>query len=281
MARPLNRLLVVLSDSEDLQRNLLTVVTHPFVMQRVPDWKALRRVLGAAPHTAVCFVDALAKVGSDIALVEDLREITREFPLVSVIACLSVAGGGREVLTTLQDWGVSEIIDLDRDKSPQVVAHRLNQVKGIWAQRLIRYALPRTLTARGRALLEAAAEVTSRGGSVKELGDILGVSRNTITRWCEKAGVPEPRRMFSWIRLLLAAHALEDRHRSIESVARMAGFASAGSLKSASVSYAGLPPSELRHQGAFATVARLAQLEFREARERSRQSKTHNNSWYN
>lgn len=281
MARPLDRSLFLLTDSGELNANLRRVVERPFGLVRVHDWKTLRQSLGKGSQISVCLVDAMVRVGRDVALAEELREITHEHPLVAVVACISIADHGAKILDTLRSWGVAEILDLDRDRSAFAVARRLEQVRTVWAQRLVRRALPRILTTRGRALLEAAADVTCRGGAVDDLGKILGVSRNTVTRWCEKAGVPEPRRMFSWIRLLVAANALEDRRRSIENVARMAGFASAGSLKSSAINYIGLPPSEIRECGAFDTVARLARTEFREAREVARHSKRHENSWYN
>lgn len=279
MPRPLSRPLLLLTGSEDLHADLGRVVERPFRLERVPDWAALKRVLALAPPTAVCFADA-TREGGGTALDEELRETAQGFPLVAIVACLRVASGGSDVLMTLRSWGVAEILDLDRDRSAAAVARRLQQVRGVWAQRLFRRALPRTLSVRGRALLEAAGDVAAQGGNVEALGEALGISRGTVTRWCGKAGVPEPRRMLSWIRLLVAAGGLEDPRRSIESVAGIAGFSSAASLKSTTKAFTAFSPTDLRRQGAFRVVARLARAEFRAAREAARRSKRYRNAWY-
>ena len=151
----------------------------------------------------------------------------------------------------------------------------------MWAQRLLKRALPRSLSARGRILVEKVAHVVAEGGHVPELASALGIYKRTVPRWCEAAGVPEARRMFTWIRLLLAAELLDDHVRTFENVARATGFSSGASLKSTTKAFIGLTPTELRATGAFAAVARLARSEFREAREAARQSRRQENSWYN
>lgn len=241
----------------------------------------LRTALKTASPTSVCFADAVAPVGGENGLAEGLREITREFPLTAVVACLKVGPNDGPVLMALQNWGVAELLDLNRERSPAAVGRRLHQVEGVWAQRLLSRALPRSLSARGRVLLETVAQVAAEGGHVPELASALGVYTRTVRRWCTAAGVPEPRRMFTWVRLLLASDLLDDERRTFENVARATGFSSAASLKSTTKAFAGLTPTELRAAGAFETVALLARSEFREAREAARQSRRQANSWYN
>lgn len=281
MPQPVHRPVFLLTNSEVLEANLRRVVEPPFVVQCVPDWDSLKRSLSSAPQTAVCFADAMASVGAEIGLAEGLREVSRDYPLVAVVGCLRVAECGPAILAALQDWGVSEILDLDKEQSASAVRRRLDLVRPVWAQRLFRRALPRTLSARGRVLLEAVADVAAQGGYVTELGDALGVYRGTVTRWCAAAGLPEPRRIFGWIRLLLAADLLDDQERSFESVARISGFTSGASLKSTTKTFTDLSPAELRELGAFQTIARLAQVEFRATRDAARSSKQHKNSWFN
>lgn len=281
MPKPIYRPLFLLSESEELELNLRKVVKNPFALTRVSDWADLKRALLSAPQTAVCFADAIVPVGADSGLAEGLREVAQEYPLIAVVACLRVRECSPDVLTSLRSWGVAEIFDVEKEMSPAAVERRLDLVKTLWAQRLFRRALPKSLSARGRILIESLADIAARGGYVSELGDLLGVSRGTITRWCTAAGVPEPRRAFAWIRLLVAADLLDDPSRSIESIARRSGFASAASLKSATKTFTDLTPSDLRKAGAFETVARLARAEFRATREAARQSRQHKNSWYN
>jgi AraC-like DNA-binding protein len=279
--KPIDRPLFLLSRSEELETNLRRIVNPPFRIQRLRDWAELKEALTLAPQTAICFADALSSVGSERGLSEGLREVSRKHPLVAVVACAQVTECPMDVLDTLRKWDVAEILDLEKELSPAGVSRRLDLVKTVWAHRLFSRALPRTLTARGRTILEAVAEVAAGGGYVTELADELGISRGTVTRWSAAAGVPEPRRMFAWTRLLLAADLLECHDHSIETVARLSGFTSAASLKSTSKTFTALSPSELRESGPFETTASLAREEFRAAREAARRSRQHTNSWYN
>lgn len=281
MVQPFQRPLLLLTRSAELEANIRTVIQRPFFVHVVQDWPALKATLLSAPATTVCFADGMTAVGRHLGLAEGLRDISRDFPLVAVVACLQLGAQGRDTVEALQEWGVADILDLDRERSALAVARRLSLVEGVWAERLLRRALPRTLSARGRAVLETVAHVAARGGHVPELAAELGIYRRTAARWAARAGVPEPRRMFAWVRLLLAADLLDNPARTIESVARVTGFSSAATLKTSYRRFTGHSPSELREMGAFETVANLARAEFRSAREAARQSSSHRNSWLN
>jgi transcriptional regulator GlxA family with amidase domain len=168
---------------------------------------------------------------------------------------------------------MADILDLRRECTPTAVARRLSEVESLWSERLLARVLPRALSARARALIDSVADVAIRGGHVPELASALGIKERSVPRWCRSAGVPNARRLFSWIRLLLAAELLDGSDRSIQSVARNSGYSSAGSLKHATKQFLQLTPSELRDCGAFATVKEAFGREIHESREALRQSK--------
>jgi AraC-like DNA-binding protein len=282
VVQPFQRPLFLLTESEELEANLRQIIERPFALYRVPDWPALEMALSVAPQTAVCFVDATSGKGTDQSLADGLKAIARDFPLLAVVACLSVdCQTDYEHLTMLQGWGIADILDLERERSAAAVGRRLAEVRGVWSERIFDRALPRSLSARARTLLRAVAEVAALGGHVPELARVLGIDERTVPRWCASAGVPHARRLFSWIRLLLAADLLDDPRRSIESVARASGYSSAASLKSTTKQFTALSPSELRERGAFQTIANLVRDEFRVAREAFHQSTLRERSWFN
>lgn len=260
---------------------LRQVVERPMMLHRVDDWEALKGALRSTSQTAVCFADAMAGVQGEPGLAEGLREVRAEFPFVALVACLRVEPSDAHLLAALQSWGVADVLDLNRENTIAAIAKRLEEVKGVWVQRLLTRAVPRSLSARGRALVELVGNVAAEGGHVPELASALSVYKRTVPRWCAVAGVPEARRIFSWIRLLLAADLLDDHRRSIENIARASGFASAASLKSSTRAFTTLSPSELRERGAFETVATLARSDFRAAKEAARRERRRDNSWYN
>jgi AraC-like DNA-binding protein len=282
VVQPFHRPLFLLTQAAEVEVRLRQVIERPFALIRVADLPALRNAVRSAPQTAICFVDAVSGEGSERGIAEGIRDLTREFPLLAVVACLPPdCAPDVSVLLTLRDWGVAEILDLTRDTSEAAVAQRIADVKDVWAERLFLRVLPRSMTARGRALVNAVADVAAQGGHVPELAQALGIDERTVPRWCSYAGVPHARRLFSWIRLLLVADPLMDPRLSFETVARASGYSSAASLKSTTKTFTGYTPTELRERGAFNVISELFRADLRSAREAFHTSKRQRNSWYN
>jgi hypothetical protein len=83
----------------------------------------------------------------------------------------------------------------------------------------------------------------------------------------------------AWLRLLLAADVLDDPARTLESVARAAGYTAAASLKGATKNLVGLQPGELRARGAFDVVAGAFARELFELREAARATGRPTKDW--
>lgn len=282
MVQPFYRPLFLLSESNEVEERLRQVIDRPFALVRVPNWPALRTAVRGAPQTAICFADALSGYGQERGVAEGLRDLTREFPFLAVVACVASSGtSDPNLLLTLQSWGIAEILNLNRDSSEAAVARRLTDVTGVWAERLFGRVLPPSMTARGRKLIMAVAAVAARGGHVPELAAALRVDERTVPRWCSSAGVPHARRLFSWVRLLLAADLLANRGLSVAAVARASGYSSAASLKSATKKFTGYTPSDLRSRGSLEAVKEIFRDELRSAREALRRSTGQENSWLN
>lgn len=60
-----------------------------------------------------------------------------------------------------------------------------------------------------------AAETAATGGQAEDLAHVLSVTRRTLLRWSEQAGLPPPRRLMAWMRILLAAAMLDEPGLSI------------------------------------------------------------------
>ena len=85
--------------------------------------------------------------------------------------------------------------------------------------------------------------------TVASVAAAMGVSRRTLVNRFTHAGLPPPRTIIAWCRLLLAARLLEDPARSVESVALALEFGSGAALANMLRRYTGLPPRELRRHG--------------------------------
>lgn len=261
--------------------DLLARVPGPYRPQVFADWAALRAAAGRAPPAAVAIVDAFGEGGEKGGLSEELRDLLREFPSLTVLASLEVDHRRPEVIRTLSAWGVADWLDRGRETTPAAVSRRLRLVRARPVQLLIRRAFPRGLPSRTRHLLLVAAEVVAAGGAAPELAAALDAAPRTIPRWLERADLPPPRRLLAWLRVLVVSDLLDDPGRSLESLARACGYTGAASLKTALRNLLDTTPRELRAAGAFTTVARAFADELFALRERSREQGKREKTWLN
>jgi AraC-like DNA-binding protein len=260
---------VMLGDSR-IEERVRLALKPPLALFQVSDWADLREALVRASPTAICVLEPFGLEGRGGGLCEELRDILREFPLVTIVAALEVAADDALVLNALYSWGVADVLDIARESSPAAVARRLGEVRGRWAQQLLARALPRTVPSRARAMLAVVSDVASDGGQARELAAALGIGERTIARWCGRVGLPHARRLFAWIRLLLVAELLGQTNRSVASIARACGYSGGASLNFTLRSFLDMNASELRAKDAFETVAETFRQELREHRELSR-----------
>ena len=87
---------------------------------------------------------------------------------------------------------------------------------------------------------------------VTQAARTLGIDRKTIRNRLVKAGLPPPRSVIAWNRLLHAARLLDDPGRRVEQIATILEFPSASAFDNMLRRYAALTPGELRTRGAFA-----------------------------
>src|SRR5690606_25819214 len=114
---------------------------------------------------------------------------------------------------------------------------------------------PHYTSASARAILSAASAVVADGGQGKDLAKVLDITPRTLSRWCRKAGLPPPKRLLAWMRILLAAEFLDDPGRPVAAVAQACGYAADSSLRLALRRFTGFNPTDLRERGAFDTAA--------------------------
>jgi transcriptional regulator GlxA family with amidase domain len=93
---------------------------------------------------------------------------------------------------------------------------------------LSRYVSPNAMT-----LIRAAAAVVFDCGLSEELAGIFGVNERTLGKWCTAEGLPPPRRLLAWIRVLLGAALLKEGTRSWNNAARSTGYVDASGLRRA------------------------------------------------
>jgi AraC-like DNA-binding protein len=260
------RTLLILHTDELLLRQLVRVGDRlGWGLQTVSSWDALFDGVRAANVSALLVVDPYMETNGDHLSIE-LASLLNRFPSLSVTAALALRPGRLDDLRRLGDWGVVQIIDLDEEATEWAMAHRLRSSTGRPLRVLVERALPSYTGGAARSILGAAVENTITGGTGVDLAKALHITTRTLLRWCRKAGLPPPRRLLVWMRMLLAAELLDDLGRSVSEAALACGYSSDGSLRNAMRSLLGRSPSDLREMGAFAATSEAFVQDLRRAR---------------
>src|SRR4051812_42931585 len=264
---PTLRPLIVMHPNGAFRDRVRRVSGKGFDCYFLPDWESLRTAITDAPPAALLIVDPYATgVRDGVQLSPELRALLWEFPSATVLAAMELRPGRSHDVRTLGEWGVTDIISIGEEDTHEAISRRLRGAQGRPLQNLLQRCLPSSMSGRARTLLMAAAEVVSMGGRGRDLARALHLSERTVLRWSERSGLPPPRRLMAWMRILLAASLLDDPGRTVLSVANACGYSSDSSLRRAMQDFLGTIPTTLRREGAFSRASRLFLDELAEVR---------------
>lgn len=252
MKRPAHRLLVLHSD-----RLLLAAVADispgHYEVRVVSDWSEIPPLVASAP-TVILLADpyhGTRSAGPSPAF----RDLLAQLPLLPAVAAVAPSRRWMDDLRLLGAWGVEEILDLTSEATPPALRRRLAQAAGRPLRRLLRCGLSAATVPRARVVLETAVDIAAEQGGPLQLARALGLHRDTLHRWCVADGLPSPRLLFTWMRLLLAAEMLDHSPLPLTRVAMACGYSSDGALRASLHRQVGIGTRELRRRGAFAPVA--------------------------
>lgn len=249
-----------------------TACGDDYQFSSVGGWNDLHEAIRDSPPAALAVVDPYdgRRYGGEAnGLSPALRTLLAEYPSTAVLAALEVTPDRFDDLRTLGQWGVVQVISIDHDDTPYSIAQRLKAARGRPLRALLEEVLPPETSGRARTILEAATDVVTVGEHGRDLAGSLHLSRRTLLRWCQRAGLPAPRRLLAWMRVLLAAELLDDPGRTVLSVAHTCGYASDSGLRRITQKFLGASPTTMREKGAF----QMAAAAFVEALKEERQSK--------
>lgn len=102
--------------------------------------------------------------------------------------------------------------------------------------------------------------------SVGAAAEVLGLDRRTLVRRLERAGMPQPRRIAGWCRVIAAVRLLDEPIYTLEKAALCLDFPSGTALRNMLLRYTGLKPREIRENGGIRCVLHLFRRELAIAR---------------
>lgn len=264
MKKPARTLFLLHPDRLFAER-VKTAARPSFQFLQVENWASLLDLIRSAPASAVAVVDPIDSTNPSEVSAE-LLGLLHLYPSVTVIPALEAGPGAFEVVRKLGAAGAVQIICTDEDTAPIAIRKRIEAARGRPLKTLIAGSLDPSTSGAARAILNTTVEVVLDGGGSEQLARNLFITTRTLLRWCRKAGLPAPRRLLLWVRLLLAAEMLDDPGRSISDVALSCGYSSDGGLRNAFRSTMDISPGQLRSSGAFKTLSKGFLEALREAR---------------
>ena len=231
-------------------------------------WAELAQQAQHAPPSAVLLVRAEPDDGA----LQALQMVMRATPSVPAVVALSFRGGSARHLAAALEAGVSEVVNLDLERTFASMHPTLRRAHARPLKRRVEAQLPVWMGEHARTLLRAAAETVVDGGGREVLASIFAVQQRTVADWTAELGLPPPRRLLGWMRVLLALTLLEEANRTVRNVAESCGYSDDTALKRAVENFTGAP-SATRAQ-TFATAFEVFRDELWHLRESRREART-------
>jgi AraC-like DNA-binding protein len=213
------------------------------------DWGALTRVCETEPvHLAV--LDLYADGPANF---ERVRLLKLRFPRVALVAYVSITTERARDMFDAGRCGLDGLIVADLDDAPATLLMHVEKAEARSVASVLRPAIADLRPTVRDAVLAAVTRAHERL-TPEAFARLLAVPRRLLTRRLTEAGFPAPHRLLTWGRLIVAAHMLEDVHRSADSVAQVLDFPSGSAFRNTCQRYLHVTPQQMRERGGAAYV---------------------------
>jgi AraC-like DNA-binding protein len=179
---------------------------------------------------------------------EALRKLKYRFPRLTVIGYVDFAADRAHDLFEAGRSGIDALIIADTDDSTRGLLAVVGQAES----RSLGAGVRRALEAVDPSVREAVLLSVTRAHeriSPTQLAELLALHRRTLGKRLATAGFPPPQRLITWGRIIVAAHMLEDPHRSANSIATALDFPSGSAFRNTCQRYLHATPEKIRARG--------------------------------
>jgi len=215
------------------------------------DWETLTRVC-ERQAVRVAIVDLFARRHANY---EHVRKLKQRLPRLTLIAYVTFAVERAHDLFDASRAGLDGLVIVDQDDSPRALLALVEQAES----RSLSAVVAQTLKDVDAVVRDAALLCVTRAHErlgPEGLARLMALPRRTISQRLMQAGFPPPQRLITWGRLIVAAHLLEDRHRSADRIAAALDFPSGSAFRNTCKRYLHATPHEVRARGGAAYVLR-------------------------
>jgi AraC-like DNA-binding protein len=243
---------------------IATLLPQPLLVQRLraairdrheihecADWANLVRVCDREP-VRVAVIDLYWEESPNF---EGLRQLKQRLPRLTLVAYVTMAVERGRDLFDAGRAGVDGLVLAGQDDSPRSLLAVIERAESRSLAGLVRRSLDGIDPLAVDAVLLAVTRANERL-SPQALARLLAQPRRAVTLRLAAEGFPAPQRLLTWGRLIVAAHMLEDRHRSADRVANTLEFPSGSAFRNTCQRYLHATPGQVRARGGAAYVVR-------------------------
>jgi DNA-binding NarL/FixJ family response regulator len=232
-------------------QRLRTAVTDRHELRECGDWASLLRACDREP-VRIAIVDLYAQGATNF---EKLRHLKQRLPRLTVIAYITPAPDRTHDIFDAGRAGVDGLVLLGEDDAPRTLLAVIEHSESKSLVGLLRRSLDEIDPMVVDAVLLAVARAHENLSPVG-LARLLAQPRRAVLQRLAAAGFPAPQRLLTWGRLIVAAHMLEDAHRTGDRVAAALDFPSGGAFRNTCQRYLHSTPQEIRARGGASYVVR-------------------------
>ncbi|HEY9228251.1 MAG TPA: helix-turn-helix domain-containing protein [Gemmatimonadaceae bacterium] len=215
------------------------------------DWDGLLDVCERQP-VRVAVLDLFAGGAANF---EQVRQLKQRLPRLTLILYVSFAMDRAHDLFDAGRQGMDGLVLADHDDAPRALLALIEHAESRSLGALVRVALDGVDATTRDAVLLAVTRAHERLAP-DGLARLLALPRRTVSQRLSVAGFPPPQQLLAWGRLIVAAHLLEDQHRSADRIATALDFPSGSAFRNTCQRYLGATPGEIRQRGGAAFVIR-------------------------
>lgn len=248
VSEPMGVIATLIPNQSHLQR-LRTAIRDRHQLALCDNWEAVLTTCESQP-VRLAIVDLFVDGGANF---ERVRQLKQRLPRLTMIAYVIMASDRAHDLFDAGRQGMDGLVIADDDDSPRALLALVEQAESRSLAATVRQSVEHADPTVRDAVLLCVTRAHERL-SPEALARLLALPRRTISQRLSVAGYPPPQRLITWGRLVVAAHLLEDKHRSADRIASSLDFPSGSAFRNACQRYLRATPGEIRARGGAAFV---------------------------
>lgn len=247
---------LILHGSDKVTQQVRSSVPASLAAVAAPDWEVLMATAVRTEPGVVIVLDSFfGQPPGQEKIAPQMRDLRHQFPGLPVIAAWSIAPGQHDIVRQLGEWHLADVLDTGSGNDSAALRNRLAAARRNYFARVLAAGALAGLSAEAASLVARAIDRAARGILATPWAKEDHLSSRTLLRHTAILRLPPPRRLLSWMRVLLAADLMDNPGHTLTTAARVCGYAGDMPLRRAVKNLVGSHLLEIRRSGALATAS--------------------------